>query len=178
LIEWRAGSVVERRDFFISDPDTTNNRMALAGALSALDLLGAMDVRPRALFVSDSEYLVKGIREWAPGWAARGWRRKGGAIENLALWQELAAAAARHDVQWTWVRGHTGHPKNEYANDLAVDAARRGAASGGAVASGFAAWLARERERGRYVGYDADGAFAEIEARLASGERWRLAERR
>ena len=60
-----------------------------------------------------------------PGWAARGWRRKAGEIENLELWQSLVRSSALHDVQWTWVRGHRGHPKNEYANDLAVRAAER-----------------------------------------------------
>ena len=120
LIEVRAGRRIQRRDFYCFDPDTTNNRMALHGAALALRLLAAKGNRLRVLMVSDSEYLVKGMREWAPGWAARGWSRKTGPIENLALWQSLAEVARLHEVQWTWVRGHRGHPKNEYANDLAV----------------------------------------------------------
>src|SRR5207342_1164209 len=99
------------------------------------------------LMVSDSEYLVKGMREWVPGWMVRGWKRKGGPIENLELWQELVRAARLHGVQWTWVRGHRGHAKNEYANDLAVKAAREQITSEGAVASGFEAWLAARREK-------------------------------
>ena len=91
--------------------------------------------------VSDSQYLVRGMREWVPGWAGRGWRRKEGPIENLELWQALLASARRHEVQWTWVRGHRGHPKNEYANDLAVLAAREQRISDGLVESGFEAWL-------------------------------------
>ena len=71
------------------------------------------------------------MTEWVYGWAGRGWRRREGAIENLALWQELVAAAAPHRVQWQWVRGHAGHPQNEYANDLAVRAAKEQTASGG-----------------------------------------------
>ena len=83
LIELQAGGRVQRRDFYIHAPDTTNNRMALAGAIAALQLLAAKGKRLQALLVSDSEYLVKGMREWVPGWIARGWNRKGGEIENL-----------------------------------------------------------------------------------------------
>ena len=116
------------------------------------------------------------MRDWMPGWAARGWRRKGGPIENLELWQELAAAARLHDVQWTWVRGHRGHPKNEYANDLAIGAARHGRNSDGAVESGFDEWLAAKQARGLYAGYDPDAAFAALERRLAVGESFPLSE--
>lgn len=175
LIEVRTRPGIQRRDFYLSAPDTTNNRMALRGAIAALELLGGKGRQLRVLVVSDSEYLVKGMREWAPGWAARGWRRKGGALENLELWRELAAAAAAHEVQWTWVRGHQGHPKNEYANDLAMRAARRGESSAGAVPSGFLEWLAARQARGQFAGYDPDAAFAELEARLAAGERFALA---
>ena len=177
LVEVRHRGAVERRDFYLSAPATTNNRMALLSAITALDLLAGKGRRFRALLVSDSEYLVKGAREWAPGWQARGWRRKGGAIENLALWQQLVAAAARHDVQFTWVRGHRGHAKNEYANDLAVRAAREQLTSDGAVASGFDAWLSARRAEASYLAYDPDAAFAALEARLARGEAFALAER-
>src|SRR4051812_47643254 len=98
--------------------------MALIGATTALRLLAAQGHPMKVLLVSDSEYLVKGMRQWVPGWTARGWTRKGGPIENLALWQDLARAARLHEVQWTWVRGHAKHPKNEYADGLAVAAAR------------------------------------------------------
>ncbi len=170
LIEARTASGVQRRDFFIHAPETTNNRMALAGAIAALQLLAAKGQRLRVLMVSDSEYLVKGMREWIPGWVARGWRRKGGEIENLSLWQALVGSAGAHEVQWTWVRGHAGHPKNEYANDLAVDAATRQVTSEGAIESGFASWLATQRTRGRYEDYDPDAAFQHLEERLRAGE--------
>ena len=170
LIEIRAGGTIQRRDFFLHDPDTTNNRMALTGALRVLELLSAKGRRLRVLLVSDSEYLVKGMREWVPSWRARGWTRKGGPIENLDLWQPLVRAAAAHDVQWTWVRGHVGHAKNEYANDLAVKAATEQVSSDGAVESGFAAWLEAARARKKYLSYDADAAFTALEARLAAGE--------
>lgn len=170
LIEVRTASGIQRRDFFLHAAETTNNRMALAGAIAALQLLAAKGRRLRVLMVSDSEYLVKGMREWVPGWVRRGWRRKGGAIENLALWQALVGSAGAHEVQWTWVRGHAGHPKNEYANDLAMDAARRQVTSDGAVESGFSTWLGTQRNRGRYQDYDPDAAFDGLEGRLQAGE--------
>ena len=150
LVEiWRSGAW-ERRDYWISEPDTTNNRMAIR---SAIEVLGALTKRCRVHFVSDSQYLVKGIGEWLPGWKARGWRRKAGAIENLELWQELDAALARHEVRPRWVRGHVGHPENEYADLLATRAAKEQTSSDGLGPSGFPAWLEAQREKGRYVDY-------------------------
>lgn len=177
LIEARAAGQVQRRDFYDFTPNTTNNRMALSGAVAALRLLASKGNRLRVLMVSDSEYLVKGMREWAPGWASRGWVRKAGPIENLSLWQDLAAAARLHDVQWTWVRGHQGHPKNEYANDLAIAAAREGKSSAGAVDSEFSTWLQAKQAKGKFVGYDPDQAFAALERRVAEGESFPLAEK-
>jgi len=179
LIEARSGSRrIQRRDFYISAPATTNNRMALAGATTALDLLAKKGARLKVLMVSDSQYLVKGMREWVPGWVVRGWRRKEGPIENLELWKALLASSRRHDVQWTWVRGHKGHAKNEYANDLAVKAAREQIASDGIVESGFGEWLAGKRTKGLYLEYDPDEAFAALERRLAADEAFALAEGR
>lgn len=176
LIEVRVGQRIERRDFFIHAPDTTNNRMALAGAIAALQLLAGKGKRLRALLVSDSEYLVKGMRQWVPDWKARGWKRKGGTIENLELWRVLTDSARQHEVQWTWVRGHRGHPKNEYANDLAMQAAREQRTSHGAVESGFSDWLTARRGRGQFTDYDPDAAFADLERRLAAGEELPLSE--
>jgi ribonuclease HI len=177
LIEVRTARKIERRDFYEYQPDTTNNRMALSGAATALRLLAAKQNRLRILIVSDSEYLVKGMREWAPGWASRGWIRKAGPIENLSLWQELAASARLHEVQWTWVRGHKGHPKNEYVNDLAIAAAREARSSQGAVESGFLSWLEAKQAKGKFVGYDPDLAFSSLERRVAEGESFPLAEK-
>ena len=165
-----------RRDFYIHAPDTTNNRMALAGAIAALQLLSKKGARLRALIVSDSQYLVKGMREWVPGWSVRGWRRKEGPIENLELWKALLASSRLHDVQWTWVRGHKGHAKNEYANDLAVKAAREQVTSEGIVASGFGDWLEGKRAKGLYLEYDPDQAFAGLERRVLSDEPFALSE--
>ena len=157
LVEVRtAGGAVVRRDYCLAEPDTTNNRMALCSAIAALELLGAKGRRVRVRFVSDSQYLVRGMSEWVPAWRARGWRRQGGAIENLELWQELVAAAERHDVTWVWVRGHAGHAKNEYANHLATRAAAEQRSTGGLVESGLASWLEAERAAGRYRDFDPD----------------------
>jgi ribonuclease HI len=150
LVEvWRDGAW-QRRDYWVSEPDTTNNRMALR---SAIEVLRALKHRCSVHFVSDSQYLVKGMSEWVRGWKARGWTRKQGPIENLELWKALDAAAAAQDVEWRWVRGHDGHPKNEYANHLATGAATRQAHAGAPVPSGFETWLASERARGRYLDY-------------------------
>jgi ribonuclease HI len=162
LIEVRVKGAIQRRDVFLSSPASTNNRMALAGAAAVLDVLASKGRRVTVTLISDSQYLVRGITEWVPGWKARGWRRQSGPIENLELWQALVLQAARHDTTWRWVRGHAGHPKNEYANDLAIKAAREQLDSGGAVASGFDAWLAARRARKLYVDYDPDAAFLDI----------------
>jgi ribonuclease HI len=175
LIEARSRSGrIQRRDFYISARATTNNRMALAGADTALRLLAAKGSRLGVLMVSDSQYLVKGMREWVPGWVVRGWRRKEGPIENLELWKSLLASSRRHNVQWTWVRGHKGHAKNEYANDLAVKAAREQIDSDGIVPSGFDGWLGAKRAKGAFLEYDPDAAFTLLEERLAAGESFPL----
>ncbi len=151
LIEHWTARGCTRRDYWLSEPATTNNRMALRSAITGLALLR----RPcRVVFTSDSQYLVNGMREWIHAWARRGWKRKGGSIENLDLWKELAPAFQRHEVHPCWVRGHAGNPRNEYANDLAVRAARTQTRSDGLVESGFSAWLEQQREkRERYFDF-------------------------
>lgn len=137
-----------RRDYYVSEPDTTNNRMALRSAIQGLAALK----RPcSVVFYSDSNYLIRGMKEWIHAWGARGWRRRGGRIENLELWAELVRAAGRHTIEWRWVRGHAGDPKNEYVNRLAVEAARERKDSKGLVPSGFNAWLVAEQEQERYL---------------------------
>ncbi len=156
LIEASAGDSFARWDFFECAPQTTNNKMALAGAIGALEWIRRQWKHARVLYVSDSEYLVRGMNVWIKDWKARGWRRKGGAVENLELWQKLDQACEAHEVEWKWVEGHAGHAKNEYANDLAIRAAERQQRSNGLVPSGFDAWLARQRANGKYAGYDPD----------------------
>jgi ribonuclease HI len=139
-----------RRDYFVADPDTTNQRMAIR---SAIEGLRALKQPCRVLFYSDSNYLVQGMTTWIHDWARRGWRRKGGSIENLELWAELIRVAARHQTQWRWVRGHAGDPKNEYVNSLAVQAARHQKTSRGLVESGFNTWLEAQQETGRFLDF-------------------------
>ena len=145
LLQAREGdTVVKERELSGGEADTTNNRMAIRSASLGLSLLRRSC---RVTFVSDSQYLVRGMTEWVPGWKARGWRRKGGPPENLTLWKELDEVAARHRIQWVWVRGHSGHPRNEYVNYLAVKAAKSLDGSGGLIPSGFSPWLEEQREK-------------------------------
>jgi ribonuclease HI len=130
-----------RRDYWLSEPDTTNNRMALRSAIAALELIASEGLRGNLTFVSDSRYLVTGMKEWVPDWRARGWRRKSGGIMNLELWRELVSLAEGRSVDWKWIEGHAGHPENEYANFLAMRAAREQTSSGGLVPSRFEEWF-------------------------------------
>ena len=101
---------------------TTNNRMELMGAIAALEALR----RPCAVeMVTDSQYVVKAFTErWIEGWQRRGWRTASKQpVKNVDLWQRLLAAAAPHEVRWTWVKGHAGHPENERCDELATAAA-------------------------------------------------------
>ena len=148
LLEYWRDDAWTRRDLWISEPATTNNRMAIRSAIEPLRHLR----RPcPVVFSSDSQYLVKGMREWVPGWILRGWKRRSGVLENEDLWRELVDAAAPHKLEWRWVRGHAGHPQNEYASYLATRAAKKQEESGGLRPSGFEAWLEKEREKGRYM---------------------------
>jgi ribonuclease HI len=150
LVEiWRDGAW-ERRDYWISEPDTTNNRMAL---MSVIEPLSILTKRCNVVFTSDSQYLVKGINEWRHGWKRANWKRKTGAIKNLELWKELDTLLDRHDFTARWVRGHDRHPENEYVDYLATRAAAEQTTSGGLVASGFSDWLEAQREKGHYLDY-------------------------
>ena len=99
------------------EPATTNNRMELMAAIAALEAL----TRPcRVQLYTDSIYLRDGITRWLPAWKARDWRTADKKpVKNVDLWQRLEAAAAPHDIEWLWVRGHAGHPENERADALA-----------------------------------------------------------
>jgi ribonuclease HI len=102
-----------------NDPQTTNNRMELQAAIGALQALK----RPCIVeFHTDSEYLRKGITEWIEGWAAKGWQKKGKAIPNADLWQQLRPLTQQHEIEWHWARGHAGNPLNERVDQLARQA--------------------------------------------------------
>ncbi len=164
LVEMQIGGRIHRTDIHISSPDTTNNRMALSGAIATLALLREEYGRLAVVLVSDSQYLVKGMNEWMPHWRARGWKRKKGAVENVELWKQLERLSKRFDPEpiWRWVRGHDGHPKNEYANDLAMKAAKEQALSEGAVESLFDDWLAQKKAKGEFADYDPDQHLMEL----------------
>ncbi len=101
---------------------TTNNRMELTAALRALESLPASS---HAEIYTDSEYLQRGITEWLPGWKARAWKRKGGKLANLDLWQALDSALSSHEVTWHWVKGHASSSLNRRADHLANNAIPR-----------------------------------------------------
>jgi ribonuclease HI len=109
--------------------NTTNNRMELTAVIEAL---ASLPQRSRLLVYTDSQYVMLGITEWMANWIRRGWRTADKKpVKNDDLWRRLAAAAAQHDIEWRWVRGHTGDPGNERADQLAnrgVDLALRGPA--------------------------------------------------
>jgi len=99
-----------------SDRDTTNNRMELTAAIQALQAL----IRPSQVdFYTDSQYLRRGITEWIPNWRARNWRRKGGKLANVDLWQALDKAIRTHQINWNWVKGHAGDRNNQRVDYLA-----------------------------------------------------------
>ncbi len=99
---------------------TTNNRMELTAVIRALrELKRPMNVR----VFTDSEYVRRGITEWLTGWKARGWRTADRQpVKNQDLWESLEAECARHDIEWRWVKGHSGVPGNERADLLANQA--------------------------------------------------------
>lgn len=103
------------------DPDTTNNRMELMAAIEALAALK----RPCAIrLTTDSVYVRDGITKWIYGWQRNGWKTAAKKpVANADLWQRLAAENARHQVEWCWVKGHSGHPDNDWADQLASEAA-------------------------------------------------------
>ena len=153
LVEYRTPSgTMALRDYWISEPATTNNRMALRSVIEAFRGLSAKGRTFDVVFTSDSKYIVEGMRSWLPAWRRAGWKRKTGEIKNLELWKEADLAVRDHRVHWRWVKGHNAQPQNEYANDLAMKAAKTLTQSGGFRESGFDAWLAIQRDKGRIRG--------------------------
>jgi len=103
-----------------AERETTNNRMELMAAIQALESLTR---QCSVKLTTDSQYVQKGITEWLPNWKKRGWKtaaRK--PVKNADLWRRLDQAVADHDVEWHWVKGHSGHPENELADALANQA--------------------------------------------------------
>ena len=99
-----------------SEKHTTNNRMELTAAVSALS---ALQEACQVDLYTDSEYLRRGITEWLPDWRSRGWKRKTGQLKNIDLWQALEGCLAEHKITWHWVRGHAGNQFNQRVDSLA-----------------------------------------------------------
>lgn len=99
------------------DPETTNNRMELLGAISGLE---ALKGRCRVRLITDSQYLVRGMTEWIDGWLKKGWKNsKKEEVANRDLWERLLDLTEKHQVEWVWVKGHAGHAENERCDELA-----------------------------------------------------------
>lgn len=119
-------SGAHEKELFGGETATTNNRMELIAVIRALQSLKR---RARVVLHTDSQYVKLGVTEWLPLWIRRGWKTAGNkAVKNADLWRELAHLASQHDIDWRWVRGHSGVPGNERADELAnrgVEMARK-----------------------------------------------------
>jgi len=105
------------KEIYGYDKETTNNRMELMAAICALESLNRDS---NVDLTTDSNYVRQGITEWLEGWKKRGWKTAAKKpVKNKDLWQRLDEAVARHNVEWHWVKGHSGHEGNERADDLA-----------------------------------------------------------
>jgi ribonuclease HI len=117
-----------RKEVSGAETATTNNRMELKAAIEGLS---ALKRRCRVLLYTDSKYVLQGITEWLPQWKARGWRTAAREpVKNQDLWERLDAAAAAQDIEWHWIKGHSGDDGNEYVDALANRAIDRFLAGG------------------------------------------------
>lgn len=117
LIAREGDEVVKTRELNGGEPETTNNRMELLAAITALETLKTPS---KITIVTDSVYVKDGITKWIFGWKAKGWKTAAKKpVKNEELWKRLDAATQTHDVTWEWVKGHAGHPENERADELA-----------------------------------------------------------
>jgi ribonuclease HI len=113
----------ERREVTGSEAQTTNNRMELCAAIGGLS---ALKRRCAVKLYTDSKYVLQGATEWLPNWKARGWRTAAREpVKNQDLWQQLDSAVAAQEIEWHWVKGHSGHEENEYVDQLANQAIDR-----------------------------------------------------
>ena len=117
MLAREGGAVVKEREMQGGEKMTTNNRMELMAAISALEAL----TKPVEItIVTDRAYVKNGVTEWIHSWKRNGWRTAGkDPVKNAELWQRLDAAAAMHKVTWRWIKGHAGHAENERADALA-----------------------------------------------------------
>jgi ribonuclease HI len=105
------------KQLFGGEADTTNNRMELLAVICAL---GALTRNSKVAITTDSQYVKNGITQWIHNWKRNGWRTAAKkAVKNVDLWQRLDQLVTQHDIEWHWVKGHSGHPENELADLLA-----------------------------------------------------------
>ena len=117
LIARDGDTVVKERELKGGEAQTTNNRMELLAAITALETLAGPST---ITIVTDSNYVKDGITKWIFGWKKKGWKTASKKpVKNEELWKRLDAATLRHTVTWEWVKGHAGHPENERADELA-----------------------------------------------------------
>ena len=110
---------------------TTNNRMELTAAIKAVESLN-LNRRWKVRLTTDSIYVKNGITEWLPGWKRKNWKTANKKpVKNVDLWRQLDAVCARHDIEWHWIKGHSGHAENERADALANAAIDEMLAGGG-----------------------------------------------
>ncbi len=119
ILRWNG----HERELSGGENPTTNNRMEMMAAIQALESLK----RPcKVILVTDSQYVRKGITEWLANWKRNNWKTAAKKpVKNADLWRRLDEAVGQHEIQWKWVRGHSGHPENERADELATAAADR-----------------------------------------------------
>lgn len=114
ILEWKG----HRKELSGAEPETTSNRMELLAAIRALQAIKGKGKPVR--LVTDSTYVRDGVTKWIHGWKRNGWKTAAKKpVKNDDLWKELDEAARRHDVTWEWVKGHSGHPENDRADELA-----------------------------------------------------------
>ncbi len=107
----------QQKHIFGGEKDTTNNRMELMAAIEALAILKQPCV---VILTTDSQYVRKGISQWIMGWKRNGWKTSAKQpVKNADLWKKLDTQSQQHQIQWCWVKGHSGHPENELADNLA-----------------------------------------------------------
>lgn len=105
------------KQLFGGEPQTTNNRMELMAVIQALQ---ALKRNSRVRITTDSQYVKKGITQWIHNWKRNGWKTAARTpVKNADLWQTLDSEVAKHEVEWCWVKGHSGHAENELADQLA-----------------------------------------------------------
>jgi len=105
------------KELWGGERETTNNRMEMMAAIKGLE---SLKKTCRVMMFTDSKYLLRGITEWMPGWKKRGWiTASKKPVKNDDLWKSLDILIQNHEIDWTWVRGHSGHPGNERADQLA-----------------------------------------------------------